>query len=333
MKTLQLLTTFLLLLLTISIQAQEVPRRVVAEHFTNSRCGICSSRNPGFYQNLNSQEDVLHVSFHPSSPYSNCVLHQVNPAENDARTQYYGIYGGTPRFVIQGEVVPLMSSYASPSIFEDHINQTTPIELTLQQQKSEGVIQLQVNIKAATDNTLGQQSLFLGIAEDTVFYDAPNGEDEHYDVFRQTFTAETEGILVDIPATAGETLTLSYSATPEAAWNFDRLYVVAILQNTMDQSVIQSNATTTDQDNLTATREPLTLATKVFPNPVQDRVQIQLETTATAQYFLTNLQGQILRNQAFIQQTTLDLANLPTGVYQLEVLSAGERSVQKLVKE
>ena len=123
MKTLQLLfSTVVFLLLTIAAQAQEVPRRVVVEHFTNSRCGICANRNPAFYTNLNSQEGVLHISYHPSSPYSNCVLHQANAAENDGRTNYYDIYGSTPKLVIQGALVPVSTNYGNASIFDNHIN-------------------------------------------------------------------------------------------------------------------------------------------------------------------------------------------------------------------
>ncbi len=51
---------------------------VLVEHFTNTLCSICASRNPGFYQNLQSQQDVLHIAYHPSSPYAACVLNKQN---------------------------------------------------------------------------------------------------------------------------------------------------------------------------------------------------------------------------------------------------------------
>jgi len=86
----------------------QVQKNVVVEHFTNTRCGICASRNPGFFTNLNNNPDVIHLAIHPSSPYSSCVFNQHNSVDNDDRTNYYGIYGGTPRLVVQTLQVILM---------------------------------------------------------------------------------------------------------------------------------------------------------------------------------------------------------------------------------
>ena len=47
------------------------------------------------------QSDVVHVSYHPISLYPNCQFNQLNPQENDDRTKYYGVFGSTPRLVIQ----------------------------------------------------------------------------------------------------------------------------------------------------------------------------------------------------------------------------------------
>tara|TARA_B110000285_G_C15096412_1_gene602244 strand:+ start:1583 stop:1825 length:243 start_codon:yes stop_codon:yes gene_type:complete len=78
-----------------------VVKKVLVEHFTYTRCSVCASRNTGFITNLNAQSDVVHISYHPSSPYSNCQFNQYNLQENDDRTKYYGVFGSTPRLVIQ----------------------------------------------------------------------------------------------------------------------------------------------------------------------------------------------------------------------------------------
>ena len=83
----------------------QVEQKVIIEHFTNTRCGICASRNPAFYQTLAYYPQALHIAYHPSSPYSSCAFNMHNSSENDQRTYFYNIYGGTPRAVIQGEVV------------------------------------------------------------------------------------------------------------------------------------------------------------------------------------------------------------------------------------
>ena len=52
----------------------QVQQNVIIEHFTNTRCGICGVRNPGLYTNISEYPEIIHIAFHPSSPYSTCVL-------------------------------------------------------------------------------------------------------------------------------------------------------------------------------------------------------------------------------------------------------------------
>jgi hypothetical protein len=328
-----LLGLSLSLCLLFGLQAQEVPRTIIVEHFTNSRCGICASRNPGFYSNLNSQEGILHLAIHPSSPYSSCIFSQANPGENDGRTNYYGIYGGTPRLVIQGTVISSGTNYGNASIFDPYLNQTTPVSLDIRQTKEDDQIIVSVTITAEADNNLGTASLFLAAAEKEVMYNAPNGENVHHDVFRRTFNGEATGMSVDVPATAGESITVSGTLMSNADWVFDQLFTVAILQETNSKAVIQSSAADpSENEPLVNTAEVNTLAAQIFPNPVQDRLQVQLATDAKAIFLLFNSQGQVLQSGTFQGQTQLEMATYPSGLYWLEVQNAEGKAVRKIVK-
>src|SRR5260221_7207968 len=77
----------------------QVAKKIIVEHFTNTDCSICAALDPGFYANLNAHPGVLHLSIHPSAPYPNGLLYKQNATANDARTNYYGVYGSTPRLV------------------------------------------------------------------------------------------------------------------------------------------------------------------------------------------------------------------------------------------
>lgn len=327
---------FLLLLLTIaSVQlvAQEVARTIIVEHFTNSRCGICSSRNPGFYNNLNSQEGILHISFHPSSPYPNCVLHQVNPGENNDRTTYNGVFGGTPRLVIQGEAISASTNYGNASIFEPYQNQTTPISITIEQHKPAGEMTIRATITAEADNEIGMAKLFLGAAEAVVMYNAPNGEDEHYDVFRRTFNGEPTGADIAVPATAGESVIIDATIMPEEDWVMDELFTVAILQDADSRAVIQSAASDpADNSPITSTQELNTLEASIYPNPVSDLLTIQLADQGEATFVLRDGTGRNLLNGVFQQQTQVDMERLPAGTYWLEITTADAQAVRKVVK-
>ena len=155
----------------------QVAKSVVVEHFTNTRCGICGFKNPQLFANLNNHPEVLHLATHPSSPYSNCVLYQHNPDENDARTNFYGVYGGTPRIVIQGEVMSSSTSYTDDELFTPYEGQTSPASINIQQSKTAETIEAFITVQTEELHNLGDLNLYVVVAEDTVFYEAPNGED------------------------------------------------------------------------------------------------------------------------------------------------------------
>ena len=98
MKYLYLILFFVLFYNNNDAEAQ-VPRKILVEHFTNTLCSFCASRNPGFYSNLNNQSDVIHLSIHSGTPYTQCLLYQQNASPSDARRFYYGITG-TPALAI-----------------------------------------------------------------------------------------------------------------------------------------------------------------------------------------------------------------------------------------
>lgn len=124
--------TLLLLFFGLSSQLfSQVPGNILVEHFTNTKCSVCASRNPGFQANLNAHPAVKLLSIHPSAPYSTCLLSQQNTADNDARTNYYGVYGGTPRLVINGTVISASVNYGAASVFTPFENLTKSFQINL----------------------------------------------------------------------------------------------------------------------------------------------------------------------------------------------------------
>lgn len=195
----------------------QVAKKVITEHFTNTVCSICASKNPGFYTNLNSQSGVIHLAIHPSSPYSSCILNQHNVTENDARTNYYGVYGSTPRIVIQGSVIPSSANYSSASLFSPFLSQNSPASIKIKQYKyGNDSIRSRIVIKTEALHSLGSLKLFVALAEDTIFYSSPNGETKHYDVFRKSLTG-TSGVTVTLPSTVGDSVIFTMASAVHPA--------------------------------------------------------------------------------------------------------------------
>ena len=104
MKNVSAFIFFTLVSLALSAQTS-VKKYVLLEHFTNSKCSVCASKNPAFFTLIDQYpNDVHHVSIHPSTPYSTCVFYQSNTTENEARADFYNI-PGTPRVAVNGTLL------------------------------------------------------------------------------------------------------------------------------------------------------------------------------------------------------------------------------------
>ncbi len=303
----------------------QVQKQIVVEHFTNSVCSICASRNPGFYTNLAAQDNVLHIAIHPSSPYSSCLLNQNNVAENDARTNYYGVYGSTPRLVIQGVVISPAANYGDAILFDPFEGALSPASIRISQIKF-GIdsVQTQIIIKTEAAHSLGDLQLFVALAEDTVFYSSPNGEDFHYDVFRKSIFA-TEGITVNLPNTIGDSIVISGSAALSATWDASRIYTLAILQETSSKALVQANANHFFVDSLVDEVTAIfgdenTLNAQLFPNPVSgNQLIINTETNSENLLRIFNLSGQLIFTSNFTNTISVSMDYFVAGEYLIKI--------------
>jgi hypothetical protein len=310
-----LFLTILTVLASLSLSSQ-VEKTVVVEHFTNTRCSVCASKNPGFYQNLANHPHILHLAIHPSSPYNNCLLHLHNPTENDGRTNYYGVYGGTPRLVIQGVPQSFSINFNSPEIFDPFEGQTTPFSMKIKEYRiGNDSVSVEIIIKAVSGHSVEQASLFLGYAEDTVFYVSPNGEAEHYDVFRKAFNGH-EGSIVAMPST-GDSIVLSHGITVNEEWDPGRMKVIGILQDQETKEVIQAGQTTSVEyfSSIFTSKNEDKGSLYLFPNPAKNHVTVQKVSGITKLY---SLDGRILisvNSGDRSNDVRIDLSGLAPGIY------------------
>jgi hypothetical protein len=303
--------------LTAGLTAQ-VSKKVVVEHFTNSNCGNCASRNPGFYTNLNAQTNVIHLAIHPSSPYSSCVLSQHNATENDGRTNYYGIYGSTPRLVIQGSVIANGANYGSASIFTPYLSQTTPVSIKIYQYKyANDSIVAKIVVKTVATHTLNNAKLFIALAEESVNHTGSNGEPVHYDVFRKSLTG-TSGFAITIPANVDDSIVYVNKSTINNAWDFSKIFTLAILQDATTKSVIQSEEVAATTNNVATGLSKNRFVNNSFNVFINERDlyinQSQLIENAT--FLLHDLTGRIIFTKTLENiKEKIDLSTVTSGIY------------------
>lgn len=331
--------TLSVLAILISCQAafSQVPKKAIVEHFTNTNCGVCASRNPGFYTNLNAQTNVLHLAVHPSSPYSNCLLYQQNPTANDARTNYYGVYNSTPRIVINGNVISATANYSSSAIFTPYLGLTSPASIRIVQEKfATDSIRSTIIIKTEATNTLGALSLFVALAEDTVFYTGGNGEPLHFNVFRKSLT-NTNGDAVTLPATVGDSVVFTFTSLSNPVWNFSRILTLTILQETTSKNLVQAEVVPASAGVVTTGIFPSLLendGVRLFPNPVDKFITIQLGESKSAIVSLNSIEGKLLMQKTISQgENQVDISALPKATYLINIKTDKGELNQKISKQ
>ncbi len=329
MKTVKFYLLGLVMLASNLLNAQN--QSVLVEHFTNTVCSICASRNPSFYQNLQSQQDVLHVAYHPSSPYAACILNKHNKIENDDRTIYYGVYGGTPRLVINGVVQSSSTNYASAAIFNPFKNITADVLVKANQVIVGDSIKSFVTIKRLTNEALSNLKLQVLYVEDTLFYNAPNGESKHFDVFRKSASG-WQGLTVNIPAQINDSVVIQTATAINTAWNKDRIYTLAFLQNADNKQIINVSKSMGNDKVGTGIGKVNTLLAKVYPNPTADILQVDLVKQVTSNLKVINRLGEEVFTATLANSKTIDISHLPQGVYFLSIENEHEKFIQKIVK-
>jgi hypothetical protein len=283
---------------------------VIVEHFTNSRCSICAARNPALYDLLDDYPDVLHIAYHPSAPYSTCIFSQHNPVENDARTNYYGIYGGTPRVVVQGTVIQPQNPLLMASQIEEKLGQAANYSVSVAQfQNTDQEAEVTIVIKKIGPSEAAL-NLYAVIAEKEINYSAPNGETVHHDVFRKVF--------LDVPvllANAGDSLILNGSYSIDNEWVANQMYVAVMLQDASSKSILHSAASELLSNPQSISDERVSIRNDLFvPNPAVHYVRLNNTIDNQITHVeLYDLRGQILLSNADVEK--IDISGLEAGLY------------------
>lgn len=329
MKTFKLFLV-LFLMSSLSLTAQSA-RKVLVEHFTNTRCSICASRNPTFYSTLNARPDVLHLAFHPSAPYANCLLSSQNPTENDARTNYYGVYGSTPRVVVQGRVLNPANPILPTAAVDTLQGGTTAVALSLMPMFT-GTNEVTVRAVIRTTGVTGYTNLnlFIGLTEDTIFYNAPNGENRHYDVFRKAFFAGN-GLAITLPA-LGDSLVITETVSIPAAAINSRLSTIGFIQHQPSKYILNAEKAAVGMPTTTGTSQPrvVTEVNLVYPNPNSDNQIFINNSLQLATVSVYNALGQLVYSANNRFDASLSMPQ--SGLYIVQAQTqTGEYLVQKLI--
>jgi hypothetical protein len=305
-------------------------KTILVEHFTNTLCSVCASRNPGLYDNLRAQQDVLHIAYHPSSPYSGCVLNQHNKTENDARTNYYSVYGGTPRIVLNGSVQSASLNYASANIFNSFKNIAADVSVNVSQTIEGNLIKSTISVIRLTSTVYSNLKLHVQYIEDTIFYNSPNGEYTHFDVFRKSANG-IQGMEIVLPTNVGDSNIIFTETEVNTAWNKNRIFTLAFVQNTSDKNILNVAKSITSKTSSTVVKTSEELGINVYPNPAYEYVNIDLLNNEKTKVTIINIIGGVVFNKEIVETEKIDLTRFNKGIYFLNLENSNGKSVNKLI--
>ena len=213
-------------------------------------------------------------------------------------------------------------------LFSSEEGQSTPIAVRVDEATGAmDSLRAQIIIKTEADHNLGDMELFVVAVEDTVFYDAPNGEKTHKDVFRRVIHNAALTL-----ASTGDSVALSVATEHDAEWNKERMYVMAFVQHSESKYVEQVASSKDQRSDIVLGLKPLTEANTLllYPNPTNGSFQIS-GAPSHATLEIRNMTGQLLSSFRLKGTNSVDVSDLPQGMYQAVLRSKNGVKLQKLV--
>ena len=309
-------TVYLILLALMSMRLHaQTNQRSIVEHFTNSWCSVCASKNPALYSLLDQHQDVIHIAYHPSRPYPGCIFSMHNMAENDARKNFYGIYGSTPRVVVNGSVIPIQSPTIKPTDLDAHLGLYSAFRINVMQER-DGIdsINVKTTISKIDTNPSNMLDLYVQLAEKKINYASPNGESVHHDVFRASLYFGSISLM-----NMGDSLTINRKYAYHPDWEKDEMIAISFIQDQATKVILQAEESNLLEDL------PATIFENeendfmlVYPNPASHFIYLKPELlNGYENIAFINTQGEIVLNSQVNDR--LNIETLSRGVYILKL--------------
>jgi hypothetical protein len=243
----------------------------------------------------------------------------MNKVENDARTNYYGIYGGTPRIVVDGNVVSSNTPYTDPAIFQNAASKQSDYYMNVRLRQTTPVTGVAtITIKKVAGVAAKGLNLYAVVTEDTVVFSANNGEGIHYDVFHKSLTGAGPQGITGLTE-AGDSVNLTFTFTINAGWG--RTSATAILQDSMKVG-LQAARATIKPGTTTVSSGACAAPLCMYPVPAMDELHFSALPAGYHKYIITNSVGQVvLQGVVYDPVVPISLRTLIGGFY---VITLGE---------
>lgn len=216
-------------------------RIVLLEHFTNTTCNDCKTKNDVFFSNIlpDNLNEVIHISYFAPIPSSSSFFHSQNPTDNFDATNYYGITT-TPKMVMNGTVLDDGSELIAQSDIDDFTSAKPESPIVYSNfnlsDDGNGNYDLRVIVGTEVAQPLGEYVIRTALVESEVAYNAPNGETLHKNIMRKMLNNFAGRAF--FPPTVGNLTFYDYSFTADPSWNSENLYIISWIQDLNSKEVL-----------------------------------------------------------------------------------------------
>lgn len=236
--------------LALSVQAQQVPKKPLIEHFTQASCPPCASQNPTMYNTLNTfgASNYVKLTYQTSWPGFDPMNLAYPAGPNDRRT-IHGVTG-VPNATLNGGPTGAPNTVVTSSTLNTAAAQMSDLEMTATHSYGTGRnINVEIKIKNVGANTItAGKRLISAMTEKEINYaSAPgtNGETDFFYVVRDMYNAATGASATTgttLPAmNAGDSISYTFSAVaPSYIRVYDEIGFAFFVENGAGGDVMQS---------------------------------------------------------------------------------------------
>ena len=238
-KNILLLLALLLSSTMVFSQARKIP---LFEHFTQASCGPCAAQNPGFESGIliPNKGNYNHIAYHTSWPGTD-PMNAANPTDVANRVTLYNVTG-VPTVQMMGSRWTGSPGGVTQGLLDNMAAEISPIRIIVNETGTT-TRNAEIRIQSLGAMPSGTWKLYAAIVENPKDYtSAPgsNGETHFPNVFRD-FASAVTGDAFTAAAIGSETV-VNYTYNIDATWSEPNIYLMAWIQNTTTDEVIQSGS-------------------------------------------------------------------------------------------
>lgn len=293
----------------------QLERKVFLEHFSNTNCADCAAINANFYEVLDQNPGLIHLTYHIGLPNQTGFFYEQNIEDNDSVQNFYAIEK-VPSLYINGN-----ESADRPNLLtQNTLNLIYGENLVSPFVFSSFDVEEQVNGSFKVTTIIGTEAMpeegnyvvRMAVVESEINETTSNGENLHLNIMRKMLGG-FEGNIFDPPSVGNRTL-LSSNFNVENNWEKENLFVIAWIQNVDSKEIVTAESS----QNFAA---PLQSSIAALINvscfeEVDGGINISVENGVPPYTFLWS-DG----------STGQNLANAPAGIYSVEITDAAGTTI------